>query len=430
MLMPDDTETPEYPSVEVTPAAADDPERVSAFPRSRVGAFGPPSAPAFDLRTLSLTTAAHFLNDIHYAFLAPLLPLVVAKFNLTLTLAGLLASILNASSAMSQPVFGAFADQMRRRVFVVLGPTLTVAAMGLVGLAPSYEVLVVLLLIAGTGTSSFHPQGASTAGYASGPRQGTGLSLFVAGGELGYALGPLWIALVVSAWGLGATWMAALPGLIACVLLWGAVRPQPTAHAVREQRLRADLRRVVRPLGMLWLLVAMRSVIILTFTTFLPLLLRERGGTLLAGGAAVFFFGGVGAIGGLLGGSLSDRLGRRAVLVLSLVTGTPLLYAFLHTRGPWSFALLAAGGVAYYLTAAVTIVMAQQILPHRASVASSIVMGLAWGTAGLALTGVGALADAVSLQTAMTYVLGLALPALALVSVLPMSATPPVQRAR
>jgi len=184
MLMPDDTETPEYPGVEVTPAAADDAERVSAFPRSRVGAFGPPSAPAFDLRTLSLTTAAHFLNDIHYAFLAPLLPLVVAKFNLTLTLAGLLASILNASSAISQPVFGAFADQMRRRVFVVLGPTLTVAAMGLVGLAPSYEVLVVLLLIAGTGTSSFHPQGASTAGYASGPRQGTGLSRFVAGGAI------------------------------------------------------------------------------------------------------------------------------------------------------------------------------------------------------------------------------------------------------
>lgn len=381
-------------------------------------------APRFDLGTLSLATAAHFLNDIHYAFLAPLLPLVVAKFNLSLTLAGLLASILNASSAISQPIFGAFADQMRRRVFIVLGPTLTVTAMGLIGLAPSYEVLIVLLLLAGTGTSSFHPQGASTAGYASGPRKGTGMSLFVAGGELGYALGPLWIAVIVSALGLGATWVAALPGLAVCSLLWFAVRPQPTAHAAREQGLGADLRRVIRPLGLLWLLVALRSVIILTFTTFLPLLLRERGGSLLAGGAAVFFFGGIGAIGGLVGGSLSDRVGRRAVLVLSLGAGTPLLYAFLHTRGPVSFALLAAGGIALYLTAAVTIVMAQQMMPHRASVASSIVMGLAWGTAGLALTGVGALADAFGLQTAMTYMLGLAVPALALVAVLPVGSKP------
>jgi FSR family fosmidomycin resistance protein-like MFS transporter len=397
----------ETPAVEVAPGVA------SSLARLR--------ASEFDLRTLSLTTAAHFLNDLHYAFLAPLLPLVVAKFNLSLTLAGLLATILNSSSAISQPVFGAFADQMQRRIFVVLGPTLTVAAMALVGLAPSYELLIVVLLIAGTGTSSFHPQAASTAGYASGPRKGTGLSLFVAGGELGFALGPLWIALIVSTFGLAATWVAALPGLAACAILWTQVRSQPTAHAARERSLRQDLRGVIRPLGLLWLLVALRSVIILSFMTFLPLLLRERGATLLAGGAAVFFFGGIGAIGGLLGGTLSDRLGRRGVLVLSLVIGTPLLYAFLHTRGPWGFTLLALGGMAYYLTAAVTIVMAQQILPHRASVASSIVMGLAWGIAGLALTGVGALADAVGLQTAMGYVLGLAIPALAVALVLPFS---------
>lgn len=398
---------------EVTPPAADIEAPVSPLPRFPVSAF--------DLRTLSLATAAHFLNDLHYAFLAPLLPLVVAKFDLSLTLAGLLASILNASSAISQPIFGAFADQMRRRIFVVLGPTLTIVAMGFVGMAPSYELLILLLLVAGTGTSSFHPQGASTAGYASGPRKGTGLSLFVAGGELGYALGPLWIALVVSTLGLRATWVAALPGLVACAVLWTAVRPQPTAHASRAQSLRADLRGVVRPLGLLWSLVALRSIIILSFVTFLPLLLRERGASLLAGGAAVFFFGGIGAIGGLLGGTLSDRFGRRFMLVLSFVIGTPLLYAFLHTRGPWGYALLAFGGISYYLTAAVTIVMAQQILPHRASVASSIVMGLAWGSAGLALTGVGALADALSLQTALTYVLGLAFFALALALVLPES---------
>ncbi|MGH2348337.1 MAG: MFS transporter, partial [bacterium] len=228
--MRDDDDSSDYGTVEVTPATVDDLERVPAIPRSR--------APGFDLRTLSLTTAAHFLNDLHYAFLAPLLPLVVAKFNLSLTLAGLLASILNASSAMSQPIFGAFADQMRRRIFVVLGPTLTVTAMGLVGLAPSYETLIVVLLIAGTGTSSFHPQGASTAGYASGARKGTGLSLFVAGGELGFALGPLWIALVVSVYGLGATWVAAVPGLVACAVLWMLVRSQPTAHAARERSLR------------------------------------------------------------------------------------------------------------------------------------------------------------------------------------------------
>src|SRR5438876_716611 len=112
---------------------------------------------------------------------------------------------------------------LRRRIFVMLGPALTVLAMGLMGLAPTYASLLALLLIAGTGTASFHPQGASTAGEASGDRRGTGLSLFVAGGELGYSLGPLIVALVVAIRGLEATWLVALPGLGACLLLWRSI---------------------------------------------------------------------------------------------------------------------------------------------------------------------------------------------------------------
>src|SRR5207249_2201596 len=181
------------------------PRRVPAFPRSRDSAI--------DRRLLLTATAAHFLNDFHVAFLAPLLPLVVVKFNLSLALAGLLATVLTTSAALSQPVFGIVADRLRRRIFVMLGPALTVLAMGLMGLAPTYASLLALLLIAGTGTASFHPQGASTAGEASGDRRGTGLSLFVAGGELGYSLGPLIVALVVAVRGLEATWLVALPGL-------------------------------------------------------------------------------------------------------------------------------------------------------------------------------------------------------------------------
>src|SRR2546426_12022364 len=147
--------------------------RVPPLPRSRV--------PVIDRRLVLAATTAHFLNDFYVAFLAPLLPLVVVKFNLSLALAGLLATVLTTSAALSQPVFGIVADRLRRRIFVMLGPALTVLAMGLMGLAPTYASLLALLLIAGTGTASFHPQGASTAGEASGDRRGTGLSLFVAG---------------------------------------------------------------------------------------------------------------------------------------------------------------------------------------------------------------------------------------------------------
>src|SRR2546428_858785 len=193
--------------------------RVPPSPRSRF--------PVIDRGLLPAATAAHFLNDFYVAFLAPLLPLVVAKFHLSLALAGLLATVLTTSAAMQQPWFGIMADRLKRRIFVILGPTLTVLAMGLMGLAPTYALLMALLLIAGTGTASFHPQGASTAGEASGHRKGTGLSLFVGGGELGYSMGPLVIALIVAARGLEATWLVALPGLAVCLLLWRVLPSSP-----------------------------------------------------------------------------------------------------------------------------------------------------------------------------------------------------------
>jgi FSR family fosmidomycin resistance protein-like MFS transporter len=305
-------------------------------------------------------------------------------------------------------LFGLLADRMRRGWLVALGPTLTVAAMGAIGLAPSYAVLVILLLLAGLGTASFHPQAAATAGFASGPRKGAGLSLFVAGGELGFALGPIAIALVVSAYGLSSTWIAAVPGLLVCWLLWANITSTSLPPAQRPPMEADEFRRIFRALALLWLIVVFRSVLVHSYTSFLPLLLAERGASILAGGAAVFVFGGIGTLGGLMGGPLSDRIGRRATLVLSFVIGGPALFAFTRLDGAVAFAFLGLGGMALYLSAAVTVVMAQELLPHRASMASSIVMGLAWGTAGLTLTGTGALADSIGLTQALTGILILA----------------------
>src|SRR5439155_328641 len=184
--------------------------------------------------------------------------------------AGLLAPVLTTSAALSQPVFGIVADRLRRRIFVMLGPALTVLAMGLMGLAPTYALLLALLLVAGTGTASFHPQGASTAGEASGDRRGTGLSLFVAGGGLGRSLG-------------------------ACVLLWRSIpiRRDPPRRP-EGNTLTSDLTATFGPLAVLWLVVVLRTIVISGYQTFLTLLLHQRGGSIVAGGAAVFLFGGIG----------------------------------------------------------------------------------------------------------------------------------------
>ncbi|MGH2403070.1 MAG: MFS transporter [bacterium] len=370
---------------------------------------------------------AHFTNDLYAAFLAPLLPLAVAKFNLSLTLAGLMGTSFNTTAAFAQPLFGMAADRLNRPVFTIMGPLLTVLGMGLLGLSPSYAVMLAVLFVTGIGTASFHPQSFALAGAAGGDRRGTGLSVFVAGGELGYALGPLYAALIVGALGLSGTVVAALPGLAACVAIWWLARSWRTSRATPPDALRSDLRQHGRLLGLMWLLVVTRSLIQMSFILFLPLLLRQRGESLILGATAVFLFGGVGAIGGLLGGTLSDRIGRRAVMTISTLLSAPLLLTFTQTASGWGLLPLALGGIAFYLSAPVTIAMAQEVLPRRASLASSMVTGMAWGAAGLLLTPVGALADRIGLANTLAMILVLGLVGLVCIALLPRQV--PVARA-
>ncbi len=368
------------------------------------------------LRVMAL---AHFTNDLYAAFLAPLLPLLVGRFDLSLTLAGLLGTVFNTASAFSQPFFGLAADRISRPGFTVLGATVTATAMGMLGLAPTYSLLVVLLVVAGLGTGSFHPQSFAVVGSASGTRLGTGMSIFVAGGEFGYALGPLYAAVVVGAVGLAGTAVAAAPGLLACLVLWRLTSGWEITTERPAERLRADLWRNARSLLLIWTVVVIRSVIILSHILFLPLLLSGRGHSLIVGGAAVFLFGGIGAIGGLVGGTLSDMIGRRAVMAISLGLSVPLLLAFDLIQSIWGLVPLALGGVVLYLAAPVSIVMAQEMLPARASFASSLVTGVAWGSAGLTLTIVGALADRIGLSTTLVATLVLSIPGMAAIWFLP-----------
>src|SRR2546426_3744962 len=110
------------------------------------GVAGVSLAPPIDRRLLLTATAAHFLNDFHVAFLAPLLPLVVVKFNLSLALAGVLATLLTTAAALSHPGFGLVPHRLWRRIFVMLGSPLTRLAMCLLGSGPTSAVVLALLL--------------------------------------------------------------------------------------------------------------------------------------------------------------------------------------------------------------------------------------------------------------------------------------------
>jgi len=159
----------------------------------------------------------------------------------------------------------------------------------------------------------------------------------------------------------------------------------------------------------IWFIVFLRAFVIDGFLAFNPLYLHQHSFSVMLAGAANTIFELGGAAGTLLGGPISDRFGRKTVIACSLAGPFPLLWLFLHTSGGLALLFLGLAGCVLYSSVPATILMAQELFPHRSGAVSSLTMGFAWGMAGLMLTPLGALTEMIGLGPALNKLI-LALP--------------------
>ncbi len=361
----------------------------------------PAPRPAFLTPRLAVLTVGHFTIDAYSSFFLPLLPLLAQRLGLNYAMIGGLTAIASLASSFSQPVFGVFSDHARRPWFVVLGPLLAATFMASIGWATRYEALVALLFVGGLGVAMFHPQTASLAG-ASSPQRGLAMSFWVTGGTLGWALGPAYATAVVERFGLERTWVAALPGLVLCLVLlaWFArVTPHPVAR--RERPALSELKPIAGPLVLLYFTVVCRSAVSAGFATFLPLWVHERGGDMARGGLLTTIYLTLGALGGFAGGWLADRFGGRRVVRGSFAVAAPFYALFFVAPEPWRFAMLVTGYCLLQSSLPVNVVLGQELSPRHAAMISSLLMGAAWGLGALLLYPVGAIADRFGLERAL-----------------------------
>jgi MFS transporter, FSR family, fosmidomycin resistance protein len=382
----------------------------------------------FQRSRLALVTWGHFLNDCYGSFFAPILPLLIDKLSLSLTMASGLASIASIASAIFQPIYGMASDRIRGRLFIVVGPLLSTVCMSLIGVAPNAALVGILLLLAGVGSAAFHPQAVAAAGAVSGERRGFGISVFIFGGSVGFALGPLAIIGAVHLWGLERSYYAMIPGLLS-VLLLGLYLKVPSGTVRREQvlSLTAAFEGTQKTMAVLFSIVVIREFTRIAVVTFLPIFLATQGRSLAAGGITLALFSMAGALGGMVGGSLSDAWGRKTVILASGLFCVPFLHGMLLTDGLVSlfFLVLAAGTLSG--ANSVVIALAQELVPSRAGTASSLVMGLGWGVAGVLLIAFGTLAESISVSRALAIAATLPLLAAGLTLALPKP--PPVEMA-
>ena len=345
--------------------------------------------------------AAHFVHDIYTSFLPPLLPLIIEKLSLSLTRAGLLYTVLQLPSLLN-PYLGLLADRLSVRYFVVFAPLITAVMMSFIGLAPTYGVLIILLLATGISTSLFHIPAPVMVKRLSGQRVGLGMSFFMTGGELSRTVGPLLAVGAISLWGLEGFYKVVFAGVLATVMLFIKVRdvpapvqaPPPTSLAVTWNRMRGLLKPLI-------FILCARAFMHGSLAAFLPTLIEQTTGSLWVGGLGLAVVEGSGVIGILLSGPMSDRFGRRKVLFCALTGAPVVLLLFLYSSGPISFIWLALTGLTVFSTTPVMLAMVQE---HAADVSPAAANGLFMMFSFLARSGVVILigwgADLFGLKTA------------------------------
>jgi FSR family fosmidomycin resistance protein-like MFS transporter len=361
-------------------------------------------------------TWAHLLNDGASNYLPGVLPAVLASLHQPVQMAGVLIATLTIGQLL-QPVAGWLADRLGGRLLMVTGLVLTSVGGGLLGLAPTTWLLVVLLACIGLGNSLFHPQALAGVRSLLRGRQGLLTSVFLVGGELGRGAWPTVTSLVVATFGLRGLWIVGVPGVLTVPLL---VRLAPRLPARPATSGRTRWRHRGGPVALLIGYRSVRAFTIYALATFIPIMWHARGASLVQGASVITTMLAVGVVGNLGGGQLADRVGRLPVLTVSGLASAVLIFPVAYLRGWLVWPAAGVLGIALFLSASTTVLIGQDIFPENRSLGSGLALGPANGIGAVLVLLIGlwvgrhAVVDVfwvVAVLSAASVLLGLALPA-------------------
>ncbi|RIK47341.1 MAG: hypothetical protein DCC58_00055 [Chloroflexi bacterium] len=322
----------------------------------------------YDARGVRVAAFAHGAHDIYPSFIGPLVPQVQDKLGISLALASLMVPAQQLPSVF-QPFIGYLADRTSRRWFVVLSPGVAAVSLSSIGLAPNIAVVLMLLFVSGLASATFHAPAVALVGEFGGNRMGRAMSIFMAGGEVSRTVGPLLITGAIALLTLEGSFVVMVVGLAASVILYLTLDTR-AADARRLSAPKFDLRPLLRarrkPIAGILGFTIVTGIATMPFHYFLVKFLVEQGHSVWYGGIALSTLFASGIVGGLIGGTLSDRYGRQWVLGLSVGLAPPLLYLYL---------LLEDGSIAVLTLLFVTGISSPRASPPSGSASSPTPLG-------------------------------------------------------
>jgi MFS family permease len=346
---------------------------------------------------------AHFSHHLCTGSLVPLLPLIRISFGLEYFQSGVLVSAFGLAYGFGGPPVAWLADRVSRRLLIatgLVGVSLTAMA---VGVCQSYYQLIVLLVLMGLLGASYHASASSLlSSILSSQERGRSLGLHIVGGASAFLLTPVLAGTIASL----ASWnwafiLLSFPALFVAAMVAIVVR-KPEAMVMKammnQSKERTPLLEVGRTLGGIVVVAIALQVVSSAFSSYLPLFLADVHGidpalAGMLGGVAI----GTAVFGAPVGGALSDRFGRKPVIVASLVGTGPLIYLVaVLGYGPALFGAMALYGFLMSMRMAPMESLIADVVPmNRRATVLGIYYFLSQETAGVATPLVGRVIDAI-----------------------------------
>ena len=353
-------------------------------------------------------TFLHTVLDSYATLLSHLQPLLLEKLATAATrntLAGNFVSIYSVFSSFGQIIFGWLSDRVRTVHFLTIGVAFSALGLSLLWLAPSANIVYLLLAIGGIGVAAFHPQATTYAGALASEQRGMGISIFLTGGNIGRAIGPVVLLFIPYRFGLEYLVWEMIPGILVALLvpkvlrfdkaldLTVSTRGTPSDGQIAQEPFWHVASPRMLPLIVLFIIAAMRTVTLTGIENFLSVHLADQNYSNQARSLVIALFIFAGSMGILSSGWLMSRVNTYVLLLVSLLGAPPLLYWSLHTDGVSFLMLLFLGNVVLTSSITVNIILAQIMLRGHENIASGLMMGAAWGVGGFLNTIVGILGD-------------------------------------
>jgi FSR family fosmidomycin resistance protein-like MFS transporter len=365
-----------------------------------------PKAPGVAYRVLGAISVAHLLNDMMQSVLLALYPVLQGNFSLSFAQVGVITLAFQFSSSLLQPLIGAFTDKRPLPYSLPTGMGFTMSGLILLSQAWDFPSVVAAAMLIGTGSSVFHPESSRVARMASSGHHGLAQSIFQVGGNLGSSIGPLLAALFIVPFGQkGVVWIS-LAALLGMVILYRVSRWY--SFNLTSVRGRSSLRKTDTGLTRSQVVAAFTLLMVLVFSKFLYLsslnsyftfyLMHHFGLTIQNAQYCLFVFLLGVAVGTISGGPVGDRIGRKRIILGSILGAAPFTLILPFANLYWTVALVFVIGVVIASAFPAIIVYAQELAPGRTGAVSGMFFGFAFGIAGIGAAALGMLADKTSIE--------------------------------